>query len=107
MLAAGNTYPYSCRPEDVLKSIEKDRENYFFVDVQSRGEYPVYALKMFERKGMSLIGISPDGNLVETVEFSDRDFFVGVQYHPEFKSRPDRPHPLFSGFMKAALKKKC
>ena len=53
MLAAGNTYPYSCKPEDVFKSIEKDRENYFFIDVQSRGEYPAYALKMMERKGIT------------------------------------------------------
>ena len=53
MLAAGNTYPYSCKPEDVLKSIEKDRDNYFFIDIQSRGEYPAYALKMLERKGIT------------------------------------------------------
>ncbi len=54
--------------------------------------------------GLTLSGISPDGNLVETVELTDRDFFVGVQYHPEFKSRPNRPHPLFLGFIEAALK---
>jgi CTP synthase len=52
-----------------------------------------------------LSGISPDGKLVETVELTDRDFFVGVQYHPEFKSRPNRPHPLFLGFIGAALKR--
>ncbi len=59
----------------------------------------------FEKHGMVLAGTSPDGTLVEAVEIPANDFFVGVQYHPEFKSRPDRPHPLFSGFMKAALKK--
>lgn len=53
--------------------------------------------------GLCLSGLSPDGSLVETVELSDRTFFVGVQYHPEFKSRPDRPHPLFCGFIAAAL----
>ena len=52
--------------------------------------------------GLTLSGISPDGRLVETVELSDRDFYVGVQFHPEFKSRPNRPHPLFAGFVKAA-----
>jgi len=52
--------------------------------------------------GLVLSGISPDGKLVETVELTDRDFFVGVQYHPEFKSRPNRPHPLFLGFIGAA-----
>ncbi|MDO5399624.1 MAG: CTP synthase [Eubacteriales bacterium] len=56
----------------------------------------------FEQAGMTLAGISPDGRLVETVELSDRPFFVGVQYHPEFKSRPNRPHPLFRGFIGAA-----
>ena len=53
--------------------------------------------------GLTLSGLSPDGNLVETVELSDRAFFVGVQYHPEFKSRPNKPHPLFYGFIEAAL----
>ena len=52
--------------------------------------------------GLTLSGLSPDGTLVETVELTDRDFFVGVQYHPEFKSRPNRPHPLFLGFVRAA-----
>ena len=55
--------------------------------------------------GLTMSGLSPDGKLVETVELSDRPFFVGVQYHPEFKSRPNKPHPLFLGFIEAALKK--
>ena len=59
----------------------------------------------FTSRGMTLSGISPDGTLVETMELSDRDFFVGVQYHPEFKSRPNRPHPLFIGFIGAAEKR--
>ena len=53
--------------------------------------------------GLTLSGLSPDGRLVETVELSDRPFYVGVQYHPEFKSRPNKPHPLFKGFVAAAL----
>ena len=52
--------------------------------------------------GLTLSGMSPDGRLVETVELTERPFFVGVQYHPEFKSRPNRPHPLFLGFIGAA-----
>ena len=60
--------------------------------------------ELLEEKGLTLSGISPDGVLVETVELSDRDFHIGVQYHPEFKSRPNRPHPLFKGFIGAALK---
>ena len=59
-----------------------------------------------ENGGMKLSGISPDGLLVETVELSDRPFYVGVQYHPEFKSRPNHSHPLFTGFVGAALEKK-
>lgn len=58
-----------------------------------------------EKAGLVLSGTSPDGKLVETVEYEGRDFFVGVQFHPEFKSRPNRPHPLFLGFVGAAKKK--
>ena len=53
--------------------------------------------------GLTISGTSPDGRLVETVELSGRSFHVGVQFHPEFKSRPNRPHPLFKGFVGAAL----
>ena len=53
--------------------------------------------------GMTISGLSPDGRLVEAVELSSQPFYVGVQYHPEFKSRPTRPHPLFQGFLAAAL----
>ena len=52
--------------------------------------------------GLTLSGLSPDGRLVETVELCERPFYVGVQFHPEFKSRPNKPHPLFSGFVGAA-----
>ena len=58
-----------------------------------------------ENAGLTLSGLSPDGRLVETVELSDRPFYVGVQYHPEFKSRPNKAHPLFCGFLRASLEK--
>ena len=58
---------------------------------------------LLEQKGLTLGGLSPDGRLVETVELTERPFHVGVQYHPEFKSRPNKPHPLFKGFIGAAL----
>ncbi|MCR4706588.1 MAG: gamma-glutamyl-gamma-aminobutyrate hydrolase family protein, partial [Clostridiales bacterium] len=57
-----------------------------------------------ENAGLCLSGLSPDERLVETVEIPDETFFVGVQFHPEFKSRPNKPHPLFVGFIDAALR---
>ena len=60
----------------------------------------------FTDAGLVLSGTSPDGRLVETVELPGRPFHVGVQYHPEFKSRPNKPHPLFLGFVKASLEGK-
>ena len=57
-----------------------------------------------ERAGMILSGQSPDGRLVEIVELRDHPWFVGVQFHPEFKSRPTAPHPLFRDFIAAALR---
>lgn len=53
--------------------------------------------------GLKIAGTSPDGHLVEAVEIDKNDFFVGVQFHPEFKSRPDRAHPIFRDFIKASL----
>jgi len=57
-----------------------------------------------EKKGLIFSGFSPDGSLPETIEFENHPWFIGVQYHPEFKSRPFAPHPLFSSFIKAAKK---
>ena len=56
--------------------------------------------------GLVISGTSPDGRLVEAVELADNDFFVGVQFHPEFKSRPNHAHPLFREFIKASLSKR-
>ena len=55
------------------------------------------------KAGLVISGTSPDGRLVETVELPELPFYVGVQYHPEFKSRPNKPHPLFLGLVKASL----
>jgi CTP synthase len=52
---------------------------------------------------MQVVGTSPDGALVEIGEIPDHPWFVAVQFHPEFKSQPTRPHPLFAGFVGAAL----
>ena len=55
-------------------------------------------------KGLLISGLSPDSNLVEAIELPDKEFFTAVQFHPEFKSRPNRPHPLFLGLLTSALK---
>ena len=56
----------------------------------------------FEKKNMIFSGLSPDLKLPETIELKNHPWFIGVQFHPEFKSRPLTPHPLFSSFIKAA-----
>ncbi len=58
----------------------------------------------FERNGMKIAGTSPDGKLVEAIEYPANDFFIAVQFHPEFKSRPNSAHPLFREFVRHALK---
>ena len=62
--------------------------------------------EILEKNGLVLSGMSPDGKLVETIELADQPFFVGVQFHPEFKSRPNKSHPLFLGFIEAAFNNK-
>ena len=59
--------------------------------------------EMLEAKGLRFSGVSPDGLLPETVEYPDHPWFIGVQYHPELKSRPFEPHPLFASFIEAAV----
>jgi CTP synthase len=61
--------------------------------------------KSLEEKGMTISGVNPKTGLVEIIELKDHPFFVGVQFHPEFKSRPLRPHPIFKAFIAAALKR--
>jgi CTP synthase len=57
-----------------------------------------------EREGLRISAISPDGKLVEMIELADHPWFVGCQFHPELKSRPTRPHPLFAAFVRAAAR---
>ena len=59
---------------------------------------------LMQEQGLVLSGLSPDGHIVETVEIPENDFYIGVQYHPEFKSRPNKAHPLFKGLISAALR---
>ena len=94
-------YPCEIRPETTMarcygktRISERHRHRYEF-----NNDYR----ETLQQAGLTLSGLSPDGRLVETVELTDRKFFVGVQFHPEFKSRPNKPHPLFFGFIEAAL----
>ena len=77
MLAAGVYYPLTCKPEDVFEAHEKNRENYFFIDVQSRGYYPNYALKKFEREGINIIKEDGDDELLRkyTVDFVSFSYY--------------------------------
>lgn len=77
MLAGGCTYPYSPNPQDVWKAMEKDRENYFFIDVQSRGYYPSYVLKELERKNVTIPFVDGDKELLKehTVDFISFSYY--------------------------------
>jgi len=93
----------------VLKKGSKVRKAYDAELISERHrhrfEYNNDYRKQFEDAGLIVSGVSPDGMLVEIVELKDHPWFVGVQFHPEFKSRPVAPHPLFKDFIGAALKK--
>ena len=71
-----------------------------------RYEVNIKYVKDFEKKGLIFSALSPDGTLPEIIELKNHPWFIGVQFHPEFKSRPFTPHPLFSSFIKAAFKEK-
>ena len=62
--------------------------------------------EQFSASGLKLCGTSPDNRIVEMIEIPDHPWFVAVQFHPEFKSRPNKPHPLFREFIKASLNSK-
>ena len=77
MLAAGNAYPYTCQPEDVMESITKDRENYYFADIQVRGYYPSYALKLLEKENIHIITEPNDASILKngTVDFISFSYY--------------------------------
>ena len=67
-----------------------------------RYEVDISFKKKFEKKGLIFSGLSPNNKLPEIIELKNHPWFIGVQFHPEFKSRPLSPHPLFSSFIKAS-----
>ena len=84
---------HECYGTDLIE--ERHRHRYEVNNIY-RGEY--------ERKGLVFSGQAPDGHVVEMIELPDHMWFVACQFHPEFKSRPNRPHPLFKSFIEAAKK---
>lgn len=77
MLAAGSFYPYTCNPDDIFQGMEKDRESYFFIDVQSRGEYPGYAKRFFKDNNLNIVTEPGDAELLKnnTVDY------IGFSYY--------------------------
>jgi CTP synthase len=89
-------------PNPLQKQIEtKGRELLIFERHRHRYEFNLSYRKQFEKAGLVVSGISPDGKLVEAIEIKNHPFFVGVQFHPEYLSRPLFPHPIFVSFLEA------
>ena len=93
----------------VLQAGSKVREIYGVGEISERHrhryEFNNDYREPLEEGGLVLSGLSPDGQLVEIIELKDHPWFVGCQFHPELKSRPTRPHPLFKSFVAAAARR--
>jgi CTP synthase len=94
---------YPCKLKEETVSRDAYQEEVIYERHRHRYEFNNHYREDIEAAGMVLSGLSPDERLVEIVEVPDHPWFVGVQFHPEFKSRPNRPHPLFVSFIEAAL----
>ena len=94
------SYPSHLKENTKVAEIYGETE----IEERHRNRYEVSDeyFDLLEENGLVLSGLSPDGRLVESIEISDHPFFVGVQYHPEFISRPNRAHPLFRAFIESA-----
>jgi CTP synthase len=93
---------YPCKIQDNSHSKDLYTEELIYERHRHRYEFNNEYRQKYQEKGMKFTGLSPDERLVEIVEIEDHPWYVGCQFHPEFKSRPTRPHPLFKGFVKAA-----
>ena len=93
-------YEAKLRNNSAIKNIYKS--NMIKERHRHRYEVNINLMQKFEKKGLMFSGISPDNQLPEIIELKNHPWFIGVQFHPEFKSRPLNPHPLFSSFIKAA-----
>ena len=97
---------YPCKVKKGTKLYECYDKEEIFERHRHRYEFNNEYRDIITEKGLTIGGTSPDGYIVETIENPSCDFFVGVQFHPEFKSRPNKPHPLFLGLVKHSLKRK-
>jgi CTP synthase len=97
---------YPCKLSEGSLSRSSYQKEVIYERHRHRYEFNNQYREQIEAAGMVLSGLSPDERLVEIVEIPDHPWFVGVQFHPEFKSRPNRPHPLFVSFIEAALANK-
>ena len=97
---------YPCDIKEDTIAYQTYGQNQIYERHRHRYEFNNNYKKAFEDAGVVFSGTSPDGRLVEMMELKDHPWYVGVQFHPEFKSRPTRPHPLFREFVKAALARK-
>ena len=95
-------YPCKLKENSLCRSIYNDE--LIYERHRHRFEFCNEYRADFEKAGMVLAGLSPDGRLVEMIELPAHPWFVGVQFHPEFKSRPNRAHPIFHSFIQAAKK---
>ncbi len=95
---------YACRVVPDTKLADIYDCDMVFERHRHRWEFNNTYRQQLEKAGLTASGIFEKRDLVEVVEISDRDFFIGVQYHPEFKSKPLAPHPLFLRFVSASLK---
>ncbi len=93
-------YPCSIKEDSLMNKAYRKQE--VFERHRHRYEFNNAYREEIEKHGMKITGVSPNGVLVEAVEIPNHKFFVGVQYHPEFKSRPNHAHPLFREFVRAA-----
>ncbi len=95
---------YDCKVERGTKAFQAYGQTLIHERHRHRYEFNNIYRDKAKAAGMRLSGVSPDGNLVEMMELPDHPWFVGVQFHPELKSRPLTPHPLFREFVKASVK---
>ena len=96
---------YPCVITKESKTAELYQSNRISERHRHRYEFNNNFRNNFQKAGMVFAGLSPDKNLVEIIELPKHKYYIGVQFHPEFKSRPNRPHPLFDGLIKAILAK--